>query len=121
SHLYSWESSSDELNTFLSCQLFSFPIRSTIHNIQGQFKSCDAPSYDPTQMMYDNKFYSHETWSLQDAIIYTFAQYLSKRETSQRWPLSVDVNLCTRDISFFCNYRQKLIKYACLDCTLWLI
>ncbi|CAF3295981.1 unnamed protein product [Rotaria sp. Silwood2] len=81
----------------------------------------DAPTYDPTlllptQLMNNKKFYSGETWSLQDAIVYTFGQYLSKRETLRQWSIGLDETLYTCDRSFSSNYRKKLIKYACLDC-----
>ncbi|CAF1670242.1 unnamed protein product [Rotaria sp. Silwood1] len=121
--LYSWGFISDELNRFLPCKLFSLPIRTTNYNTQdvNDIVIINAPAYDPTlilptQLMNDKKFSSGETWSLQDAVVYTFGQYLSKRETLRRWSIGLDVKLPTRDTSFSSNYRKKLINYACLDC-----
>ena len=81
----------------------------------------DAPVYDPTlilptQLMNDKKVCSSESWGLQDAILYTFGQYLSKRETLRRWSIGLDSTLSTRDTSFSSNYRKRLINYACLEC-----
>ena len=77
---------------------------------------CDPTLILPTQLMNDEKVGSSESWSLQDAVLYTFGQYLSKRETLRRWSIGLDSTLPTRDASFSSNYRKKLINYACLDC-----
>ncbi|CAF2123577.1 unnamed protein product, partial [Rotaria magnacalcarata] len=81
----------------------------------------NAPTYDPhlllpTSLMNKKKFNSHESWSLQHAVLYTFGLHLSKRETLRQSAIGLDINLPTCDRSFSINYRQKLINYACLDC-----
>ncbi|CAF2224046.1 unnamed protein product [Rotaria magnacalcarata] len=146
SHFYSWGQLTNELRSFSSCPLFTFPLRVVTHDLQGQFKSwfnnwitsydstsinesittddvviVNAPTYDPhlllpTSIMNKKKFNSHESWSLQDAILYIFGLHLSKRETLRQWAIGLDINLPTCDRSFSVNYRQKLINYACLDC-----
>ncbi|CAF5001972.1 unnamed protein product [Rotaria sp. Silwood1] len=115
SHLFTWSDIRRELHPFTIYDIFSMPLYSYFHHVQGQFKSwfnqwikkyyslpadhidkdlndiiiIDAPTHDPTlllptQLMNNKKFYSGETWSLQDAVVYTFGQYLSKRETLRR-------------------------------------
>lgn len=81
----------------------------------------DAPSHDPTLLlpthtMNKKKINSNDSWSLQDAVLYTVGQYLSKRDTLRQWAIGLDVQLSTHDPSFSFQYRQKLITYACLDC-----
>ena len=81
----------------------------------------DASVYDPTlilptQLMNDKKVCSSKSWSLQDAILYTFGQYLSKHETLRGWSIGLDSTLSTCNTSFSSNYRKKLINYACFDC-----
>ncbi|CAF1564863.1 unnamed protein product [Rotaria magnacalcarata] len=122
------------------------PSRVITHDLQSQFKTwfntwitsydstsinesittddvviINAPTYDPhlllpTSLMNKKKFNSHESWSLQHAVLYTFGLHLSKRETLRQSAIGLDINLPTCDRSFSINYRQKLINYACLDC-----
>ncbi|CAF3410149.1 unnamed protein product [Rotaria socialis] len=146
SHFYSWGPLTNELRSFSSCLLFTFPLYVITHDLQSQFKTwfntwitsydstsinesittddvviINAPTYDPhlllpTSLMNKKKFNSHESWSLQHAVLYTFGLHLSKRETLRQWDIGLDINLPTCDHSFSINYRQKLINYACLDC-----
>ncbi|CAF1383347.1 unnamed protein product [Adineta steineri] len=54
-------------------------------------------------------------WSIQDAMVYLFNQYLSKKETLCKWSIGLDRRLTNVNGNSFCH-RQRLITYATNDC-----
>ncbi|CAF3020466.1 unnamed protein product [Rotaria socialis] len=79
-----------------------------------------APTLDPDlilppQIINNLKVRTGELWSLQDAVVYIFQQYLSKRDTLRRWSIGLD-NRLTNSTRSSTHHRSKLIKYAAYDC-----
>ena len=103
--------------------ILDFEVQSFMTNDHDQLDDVliiNAPTHDPllflpAAQINERKILSAETWSLQDAIAYTFHQYLSKRCTLDRWSVGLDPRL-TRTYGHAFNNREDLIAYAATDC-----
>ena len=145
-HLYAWGCLLKELTPFLEFQLFSFPLLSFVQNTQVEFAPwfnewlllynspgdlveditddsviLNAPSHDPTlflspQMINHIKLSQNQLWSLQDAVVYVFQQYLSKEYTLRKWSIGWDYRLNTSVRKMNPNLRRQLIDYVVFDC-----
>jgi hypothetical protein len=144
-HLYCWGSLIRELESFQCYDLVPLVLDCYVHDVQLIFKvwfnrwlksnqitddtldDCtdsvviQAPDYDPAlfipaSVMNDIKLSRNELWGLQDAIIYIFSQYLSKRDTLHKWTIGLDCRLFRNNQKNRLNHQRKLIQYACHDC-----
>ena len=126
--ILSWGHAMDELIKFLPYHIINWDTLDQLHfiNIQDCFKkwyndtmihkcglqynidhcSCTC-SYRPYKR-------NHDKWSLQQAIAYTFNEFLNKHCTFSNWTQGLDDYL-HHDYSSHCH-RQYLIQYAVNDC-----
>ena len=70
----------------------------------------------PLTMMNRLKILKNQLWSFQDAIVYVFYEYLSKREKLRSCSIDLDKRLPSRNNNYSSNYRKCLIQYASYDC-----
>ncbi|CAF0921802.1 unnamed protein product [Adineta steineri] len=78
-----------------------------------------APLYNPSLFMRAHvinkiKMIAGNLWNIQDAMVYLFNQYLSKKETLCKWPISLDCRLTNVSGNLF-SHCQRLITYATND------
>ncbi|CAF1499525.1 unnamed protein product, partial [Adineta steineri] len=89
-------------------------------NVNDDVVVINAPLYDPSLFMPANvinkiKMTTGNLWSIQDAMIYLFHQYVSKKETLCKWSIGLDYRLSHTNVNP-ASHRQHLILYAANDC-----
>jgi hypothetical protein len=143
-HAYCWGSLTRELRAFHRYELVPTSLKCYVHDVQATFKKwfndwvnssqvegnnlddiddalvIQAPNYDPElfispSVMNDIKMSRNQLWGLQDAIAYLFSQYLSKRDTLQKWSIGLDIRLHQNRQKISSKHRQKLVQYAAFD------
>ena len=105
----------------LHYNLFTWPILSTMINVQSEFRywynwaqsHCEACGPQTTCSCHEpDPYLPHDQWSLQKALIYTSGLFLDKSMTLDRWA----AGLQSSQSSLSKAKQTKLILYAIRDC-----
>ena len=119
--LFAWGQLDKEIYPALHYNLFTWPISSTIINVQSEFRHwynwarshCEVCCPQTTCSCHEpDPYLPHEQWSLQKALIYTSGLFLDKSMTLGRWA----AGLQSSQSSLSKAKQTKLILYAIHDC-----
>ncbi|CAF4174787.1 unnamed protein product [Adineta steineri] len=103
-NLYGWGELIVELSPAIKYNLFNWPIKSTIYDIQRYFPQCTCHASSPSR--------TGEKWGLQEALVYTGQMFLDKSMRRNHWSLILDPNhsILTR------RKRNQIVSYAIYNC-----